>query len=186
MGKIYFAENRFYLDMLTALNMSPLYPSWLNDVEVNKFLECRFVTHDTKSCVEYIQSCHAKGDKLFGIFDAKKNEHIGNIKICAFNAKHRRAQISLLIGEKKYWGKKIAREAMKKVLKYSFGDLNLVKLEAGCYEHNIASLRLFRSLGFEINGFLPSHFIDLEGNCLGCFWMSKVSEHNCMNGSVEE
>ncbi|WVM94098.1 GNAT family protein [Halopseudomonas pachastrellae] len=60
---------------------------------------------------------------------------------------------------------------------YGFDSLGLHRLEAGCYEDNLASLRIFLKAGYTVEGFMREH-VTLNGRRMGCFWLGKLhNEH---------
>jgi RimJ/RimL family protein N-acetyltransferase len=59
-------------------------------------------------------------------------------------------------------------EAVKALSKYSIDFLGLKKIEAGCYDYNVGSLRIFLKSGFVVEGFKRAH-IERDGKRLGCF-----------------
>jgi len=61
----------------------------------------------------------------------------------------RNANIFATIGEPEYWGKGIAIEANKLLIKYGFTELNFHKIYAGVFTPNKRSLRAAEKLGFE-------------------------------------
>ena len=71
---------------------------------------------------------------------------------------HGFADISLLIGEKEYWGKGIATQAIELISNFAFETLNLHKLKAGCYSENIGSKKAFEKVGFNLEGTLKSQW----------------------------
>ena len=148
------------------------YVSWLNDSEINKYLECRHITHTLDSVRLYVQEMlESKNNQLYGIFI--EDVHVGNIKIGSIDWRYRRANIGLLIA-KEYWGKGIAKEAIKKVEKIAFHDLDLHKIYAGMCAQNQASLKAFLSNGWRLVGKYEDHCIDETGNFVGCFLVEKV------------
>lgn len=58
------------------------------------------------------------------------------------------AEIGYWLG-KEYWGKGIATAAVKAVTEYAFCDFNFVKLFAGVFEWNKASVRVLEKAGYE-------------------------------------
>ena len=78
--------------------------------------------------------------------------HIGNIKLGPIHWLHRRADLSLFIGERKYWGQGYASEAIALVRDWAFRELDLQKLNAGIYSGNHGSRRAFEKCGFELEG----------------------------------
>lgn len=141
-----------FLRSLEESDATERYLSWLNDYEVMKYTESRFFPHTLDSIKNYIKSANNNNNITFAIIDSKTEKHIGNIKIGNINWIHRYADIGLIIGEKEYWGKGIAKEAIKIVINYSFYILNIRKIIAGIYSENIGSIK-----AFERNGFIKSH-----------------------------
>ena len=65
---------------------------------------------------------------------------------------HRRADLSLFIGDCSCWGQGYASEAIALVRDWAFRELDLQKLNAGIYVGNIGSRRAFEKCGFELEG----------------------------------
>ena len=49
-----------------------------------------------------------------------------------------------------YWGKGYATEAVRAVLKFGFTVLKLHRMEAGCAVGNIASIRVLKKVGMQM------------------------------------
>ena len=148
---------RLYLRNLTENDVTPNYVSWLNDKEVNRYLESRYRNYSKDDLVQYVRYVNnQKQSSLFGLFLKKDNKHIGNIKIDGINDYHLRGTIGLLIGDKSQWGRGYATESIDAVSRYGFDNLNLLKVCAGCYESNIGSKRAFEKVGYKVEGFLRS------------------------------
>lgn len=164
---------RLLLRTLEVGDVSQAYVDWLNDPEVNRYLETRFSRQTLESCRDFVEHCNGSASEhLLGIFFKETGSHIGNAKLGLINAIHARGQLSLLIGEKSLWGKGLAREVIRAVSQYGFEQVNLEKIEAGCYESNLSSLRAFMAVGYNVDGFFRSHAISDDGRRMGCFWMS--------------
>ena len=160
---------RVYLREVRQSDVNERYYAWLNDPEVNQFLETRFVPQSLESIAEFVKRMSGKSDEpFFAICTTDGEEHIGNIKIGPINWRHRHADVSLLIGEKRFWGKGYATEAIGLVTKFGFEVLNLMKLEAGCYEENEGSARAFEKCGYAREGLLRGHLLlnSHETNCI--------------------
>jgi RimJ/RimL family protein N-acetyltransferase len=112
---------------------------------------------------------------LHGIFRKSDGLHIGNAKIGLINRHHKNAQVSLLIGDKNSWGQGFAIEAVNAMSEIGFSQLGLQKLEAGCYEENLASLRVFLRCGYSVEGFMRNHVIS-NGVRKGCFWLGVTAD----------
>ena len=162
---------RLLLKLLDQTDVSDKYVQWLNDPEVNRFLETRHRNQTYEDCLDFVNACLADtSSHLFGIFDKENNVHIGNAKIGFINPVYQRGQISIFIGDKSYWGRGLSSEVVGALTKYGFTKLGLYRLEAGCYEDNLASLRVFLKNGYTVEGFMRDHVV-LEGRRLGIFWL---------------
>lgn len=140
---------KIYLKLLNVDDVTQNYINWLNDSEINEFLECRWKNHTFEEVKDYVKNISdSSSDYMFGIFNKDTNEHIGNIKIGDINQIHRYANIGLVIGNKKSWGKGYGAEAITLITRYAKNELNLNKLIAGIYENNIGSYKAFLKAGY--------------------------------------
>ena len=57
------------------------------------------------------------------------------------------AEIGYWIGEL-YWGLGIATKAVELITQFGFGEINIVRIYTGIYEHNKASMRVLEKNGF--------------------------------------
>lgn len=136
-------------------DLNASYVGWLNDSEVNRFLETRFVPQSIESIYSYWQNHRdAINSPWFAIELIDSHQHIGNIKLGPIDWVHRRADVSLFIGDKASWGKGYASEAIFLMSKWAFDQLDLYKLSAGIYSKNIGSRRAFEKVGFSLQATL--------------------------------
>ena len=146
---------RLIIKSLRVDDISKKYIEWLNDEEVNKYLETRFQMQNYQSCLDFVNRIHKdEREELFGIFtNNNNNKHIGNFKLGAINKFHHTAEISFFIGNKSFWGAGYATEAVSHMIRYGFENLGLEKITAGCYESNKGSKNVLIKAGFEVEGF---------------------------------
>jgi [ribosomal protein S5]-alanine N-acetyltransferase len=134
-------------------DLTTQYVEWLNDPDVNRFLETRFAPQSRHTITEFWrQQQECKDSFWFAICLEKKGTHIGNIKLGSINWIHRRAEVSLFLGEKEFWGKGIGLKAVNAICGFAFNSCNLIKVSAGAYSENHASIRLFKKAGFSVEG----------------------------------
>jgi ribosomal-protein-alanine N-acetyltransferase len=146
-----------WIEPLTLENYGPRYVAWLNDPEINRFLESRFQVQDETSVREFIAAMAASSrDHLFGIFTPAEG-HVGNIKIGAIDPHHRFGDIGFLIGERAMQGRGLGTQAVALATAHAFAVLNLRKLVAGAYSTNVASARIFAKNDYRLVGTLMSH-----------------------------
>ncbi len=156
---------------ITESDVTQTYVDWLNDPEVNRYLETRHTIQTIESCMAFVQKCNQDDSShLFGIFLKEDNTHIGNAKLGYINHYHSTGQLSLFIGEKSCWGKGLAVEVVHGLTEYGFNQLALERVEAGIYDENLGSLRVFLKVGYNVDGYLRSHVIS-NNRRTGSFWL---------------
>lgn len=151
---------RLLLKPLEPSDVTEAYCRWMNDPEVNRFLETRFQHHTQEDLRRYVAQKMDDPQVIFwAILMKEENRHIGNIKLDSINPIHRTGVIGFLIGEKPYWGQGLITEAIRLVCDYAFGRLNLHKLTAGCYSTNIGSAKALQKAGFVQEGLQREQFL---------------------------
>lgn len=154
---------RIYLRDVRIEDVSDRYVAWMNDPEIVHFTESRYSAHDAAGLRKYIAARRDDGDNLFLAIVAREEElHIGNIKIGPADWRHRVVDLGLIVGDRNYWGKGIAAEAISLITDYAFSALDLHKVTASCYAPNGAAIRSFEKAGYDIEGVRKSHWL-LDG-----------------------
>jgi [ribosomal protein S5]-alanine N-acetyltransferase len=139
--------------MLTSFSqdlISSEYISWLNDPEVNLYSQRSMHPTSEAEAREYVRNISPQ-EKILAMIDRDKMKHIGNIKYGPIDWVNRRADISIVLGNKDYWGKGMASEAIYSVSKHLFENLNLERLEAGSFNPAFIAAVL-KNLGWKIEG----------------------------------
>jgi ribosomal-protein-alanine N-acetyltransferase len=158
--KEYFiSEQLIYLREVRESDVNENYYNWINSTEINQYLETRYFPRSYENIISHVKNLDGQSNEIFfAICDKETDNHIGNIKLGPINWVHGFADISLLIGDKKFWGKGIGTQAIKAVCNFAFNTLNLHKLKAGCYERNIGSSKAFEKAGFLKEGVLKKQW----------------------------
>lgn len=131
------------------------YLSWLNDPESSRFLETRFANQSLNSIYDFVNKTNSSVDSyLCAIIDVHSDMHIGNIKVGPIHPFYKRAEISYFIGEKSYWGRGYATEAVSLMTKFAFRDLKLHKLRGLVREFNVGSKKVLEKNGYILEGVL--------------------------------
>ena len=147
--KIKIDGKRIYLRPLDENDASEDYCSWINDKEVNKYLESKKTT--VENLKKYIIRRYYDPNCLFlGIFLKNKDIHIGNVKLEPIEFKKRIATLGILIGEKKSWNKGLATEALKSLIYYAFSNLKLDEINLGVQKKNIGAIRAYQKCDFRV------------------------------------
>ena len=177
--KIELNPNRILLKQLNPEDVSDRYVRWLNDSEVNKFLEIRHSTPLTKQdAIKFVIDCEKHHRHHWGIFF--NNEHVGNISCNAYNHIYRWVDISSLIGEKKYRASNLAKFALAGAIEYLFTVSNFHRIQAGTYSVHFSGITLLTNLGFKKEAVLreaaivDNKYVDvLKFGLLKHEWLSK-------------
>jgi len=152
-----------YLRLLSISDITPEYIDALNDEEVVKLTEARHQKWDEESVKRYIIESNVEGvSQLIGIFRRESDKHVGNIRLSNFSASHKRAELGIMLFDKSQWSKGYGTESLTAITDYVFNDLKLHKICADYYSVNVASSKMFKKAGFEIEGVSKEHFL-LDG-----------------------
>ena len=144
-------------------NISMKYLKWLNDPEINKYSLRRFHPYSDFDANRYLDNL-ADNEKILSI-NTKDNEYIGNIKYGPIDWLNRSADVSIIIGEKDFWGKGFASESIYLITKHLFLTLNLNRVGAdSCNPAFIQAVK--KNLGWRLEGkmekrmFVENEYVD--------------------------
>ncbi len=166
MDKGMIETSRLIIRPLVRTDAGTEYAEWLNDPEVNRYLEARFEHHSCESIAETIDGWNADSSvHPFAIINRSTGELIGTIKLGPVDQRHQTAEVALMIGCKDHWGTGLGSEAIGGVARYAVDRLGIEKLTAGAYAENVGSVRAFERAGFRREGRLRSQaVVDAEGH----------------------
>lgn len=176
---------RFSLIPFKEEHISDRYLGWLNDPEVNRFLEVRFVQQTYETALEYIRSFYGGAEKyLWGIYVKGSNELIGTATLYDINRYHGLGEIGLMIGERGYWGKGASTEAIKLIIQFAFETLGLRRLSGGSYAVNHGMNFTYKRVGFTCEGRLRKAYLLSPGTYVGGYrWGILVEEWRAQLGT---
>ncbi|TPV35965.1 GNAT family N-acetyltransferase [Paucihalobacter ruber] len=143
-------SERLTYKRVSSEHISEDYVSWINDSEVNRYLETRG-NYTLDLLKSYIEQQYNKATFFWAIHLKDSNKHIGNIKIDPINFETKSGEYGILIGDKSNWGKGYASEATIRIINYCFDELELTKITLGVIEDNVSAVNLYKKLGFKID-----------------------------------
>lgn len=150
------SSERLMLEPLSLIHLSQEYVNWLNDPEVNVYLDSGG-GYTMEKLENFLKEIQDKNILFWAILLKKSHKHIGNIKINPVNLKHGLCEYGILLGDKNEWGKGFAKEASLTVIDYCFNTLNLRKMTLGVVENNVRGVELYKKIGFEVEGVFRNH-----------------------------
>jgi len=153
-----------FLRDFRSSDLTDEYQRWLSDAEVIRYIDSRFRPPSRESLEGYLRKVQSDERTLFFAMVAKDaGRLIGTVKLGPIHPVHRYADLGILIGDKSYWRRGFATEAIALTTRFAFDRLNLHKVTANCYAPNLGSLAAFQKVGFVLEGRRLSHcFLDGE------------------------
>ena len=134
------------LRQLSLNDVSEKYVGWLNDPEVYQFLEIRHkIPVGKQDVIRYVETCNKDKRHHWGIFN--DGEHVGNVTCGYYERNYHWADISNIIGEKKFRGTNLAKFALVGAIDYLFNIAGLHRLQAGTVSLHFASIALLTNIG---------------------------------------
>lgn len=131
--------------------------AWLNDRELMRYSEQRYMDHSVASQYDYVRSFLDSRHNILREIRNDKGALVGTISAYV-DINNRVADIGILIGSG-YGGKGYGYEAWSKLGDILFENLNLRRIEAGCMVDNAPMIKIMRRYGMREEGRRQSHFI---------------------------
>jgi len=159
-------KTKIKLRELTLSDVNKTYQEWMNDFEIFRFSKQSYEKHTIKKIKEFVlNKKNSRNEFLYKILinENKKIKHIGNIKLGLINIENKTADISYFIGDRNYWNKGIATEAIKQIIILAKKKFKLKKLQAGHWKKNIASRKVLLKNKFKLEGILKSQIQTKKG-----------------------
>jgi RimJ/RimL family protein N-acetyltransferase len=130
---------------------------WLDDDEVTRYLnESQNVSHSIMQVINRVNMpilTHLfNRNGSFFIVSTKEEEPIGFLKLVP---KQPGAEMVIVIGDRKKWGKGLGSSAILQGLKHAFFEWRVNKVIAKINHKNERSIRVFKKIGFKHEKELP-------------------------------
>lgn len=125
------------------------YLDMVNDIKVQRFISHERKVYSLDGELEWIKSKLEENAIIFSMIEKQTNEFIGNIEIMKIN--NNIGEVGIAITRKKQ-DKHFGQEAIKRLIDYSFNELNLNGLELNVYDFNPRGIKCYEKVGFIIDG----------------------------------
>ncbi len=145
----------------------PILKEWMNDFEIAiKLLRIEpSITYFTEKWYNSFQDDRTK--LIFSINDRLSDKFIGCIGVNNIEFIDKKGEIYIYIGDRSYWNRGYASEALKIIMDYLFNYYNLNKLYLNVRADNQNAIKLYNKVGFKIEGkfrndkFIEGKYIDI-------------------------
>jgi len=172
---VFLEGKKIYLRPLSTQDLEIWY-QWFNDPKITALMNKGHFPNTKATQEEYLKSLSkSKNDLQLGIVFKEDQPLIGIIGIHQIDWVHRRGDVSVVIGERRYWGQDIATEAIHLIAEHAFSKLNLNKLTAGMSSENPTSKRSFEKNGFVVEGKTREQFF-YQGKYVDGFVLGLLEE----------
>ncbi|PVV05365.1 hypothetical protein BB560_000119 [Smittium megazygosporum] len=124
--------------------------SWhLDEKKCTFILAVQVDTHKDSKPDSSNENTETSGKSTVCKFDSKSVKLIGDVNIYLNDEEDKnRGEIEIMIAEKGFQGRGIAKEALKIMMYYAIKDIGLTSVYCRILEKNVASIKLFELLGF--------------------------------------
>lgn len=149
---------RVRLRPFTAADITDAYVAWLNEPEVVRYSNQRFVRHTRESCRRYFEGFGEGSPNLFASLrvakpDASERGEIPVGTLTAYRSlQHGTADVGILLGERAVWGQGIGLEAWRLLTDWLLTTPGLRKVTAGTLACNLAMISVAERSGMQREG----------------------------------
>jgi RimJ/RimL family protein N-acetyltransferase len=130
----------------------PQYVKWINDPEVTQWLKVNPPLSPEMER-DWVDSLQREGRMTFTIL-TKEGTPIGNMGLEEVSWRYKRASMGIMIGEKEYWGKGYGTDAITTLLRYSFEELGMRRVDLVTDSDNVRAQKAYCKCGFREEGVL--------------------------------
>lgn len=142
----------FYISYLIDQKLTNYY-KWFGDEEVTKFNSHGLFPTTQKELDTFFEKCENDKSLLsFMILEKETEKHIGMCSLQRIDLINRSAEFAIIIGEKDYWGKGIATEAVHKLFEHGFNRMGINRIWSGTSILNKGMIKSFNKLGMTQEG----------------------------------
>lgn len=147
-----------FLRELQPDDVDDRYLEWFREDAVTSFLVAKNLTRQL--VVDYINEGRDTGLwYMYAICDEANGLHIGNLKVGNIDPAHRVSDLVTVIGDRDYWGKGVATQAVRQGTALAFDTYDLRKVSGSIAEKNVGSLNAYTRGGWVVEGTLRGAFL---------------------------
>jgi ribosomal-protein-alanine N-acetyltransferase len=130
------------------------YVAWLNDPQVVKYSNQRFIQHTRETCKRYLDSFKGTGNLLIKIERKVDCLFVGTMT-AYISAHHQTVDIGIMVGRRLVWGSGIGQEAWNLLLNWFLTQAAIRKVTAGTMRCNVAMVKLVERSGMSLEAVRP-------------------------------
>lgn len=124
---------------------------WFNDPEVTQHLSL-FLPLSRAQEERWLDALLEDDGQIVLAIETLEGRHIGNIGLHQIDRKNSHAELGIAIGEKGCWGQGYGADAIRTLLRFAFGELNLNRVWLRVFEDNGRAIACYETCGFRHEG----------------------------------
>ncbi|HSM24376.1 MAG TPA: GNAT family protein [Anaerolineaceae bacterium] len=143
---------------------SKLFSKWRRNSEYLRLMDGDIaILYSAENIKKWMEENELADDlAIFIIKTIVDDQIVGEIGLFGFKGKHNNSFVGISIGEAENWGKGYGTDAMKIILQYGFGILNLNHISLTVFEYNQRGVRSYEKAGFKMEG-TQRKFLNRDG-----------------------
>jgi len=135
-------------------DITPEYVSWLNDPEVVRYSNQRFIRHTEASCLRYWESFRDTPNLFLSVRTRTDDLRIGTMT-AYISLPHGTVDIGILIGRKSLWATGIGQDAWDTLVCWFIEQRRIRKVTAGTLSSNKGMIRIMERSGMHCEAIRP-------------------------------
>lgn len=134
------------LRQFTAEDIDDAYIGWLNDTDVVRYSNQRFLHHDRDSCLRYLSSFEGTENYFISVRRLTDDCQVGTLTAYVLKY-HGTVDVGIMIGEKAVWGQGYGQDAWDALTNWFLHSFGIRKLTAGTLACNLGMIKLMERSG---------------------------------------
>ncbi len=156
-GDVLFGK-KVLLRPFTEFDIDPLYIGWLNDPDVVRFSNQRFLQHDHVSSMNYLSSFDCSMNIFMSVRQLADDRQVGTMTAYV-SRRHGTVDIGIMIGDKAVWGHGYGQEAWGLLTNWLLEHTSIRKLTAGTLACNFGMIKIIKRSGMVLEAVRKSQEI---------------------------
>jgi RimJ/RimL family protein N-acetyltransferase len=141
--------DKIQLRPFTALDIDDAYIGWLNDPDVVRFSNQRFLAHDRESCLRYLASFEGTDNLFMSARLLSDDRPVGTLTAYV-STHHGTVDVGIMIGDKSVWGMGYGQDAWNTLTNWLLCRKDIRKLTAGTLACNYGMIKLMERSGMTL------------------------------------
>ncbi len=145
------AGNKVRIRNITRADI-PLLVKWKNDPEIADLVRGAPINTTFEIESRRYEKGLGEYDTLRLIIESLTGSSIGFISLGSIDKENRKAELGMLIGEKRMWNQGFGTDALVTLLRHLFLELDFHRVGLEVFEYNVRAKKVYEKTGFTIEG----------------------------------